>query len=120
MQPLRLRPLRQPPAQVHRGCQASRGAGRPGSLRPRLASLLVDARAPAWLPRRLQAWLQEFAWTEAELPKRLRERESTLAHAESSVHGGGHAQKAHLLGKLAREPMFCFEVGQGSWASHPC
>lgn len=59
----------------------------------------------------MQAWLQEFAWTEAELPQRLRERQSTLAHADSSRHRGGHKDKTALMSELSKEPMFCFEVG---------
>lgn len=69
--------------------------------------------APVCLvPLLVQAWLQEFAWTEEELPQRLRERQSTLAHADSSRHKGGQEDKASLMAELAREPMFCFEVGE--------
>lgn len=71
----------------------------------RLADTPAACPAPA-----LQAWLQEFAWTEEELPKRLRERQSTLAHADSSRHTGGHEDKTALMAQLAKEPMFCFEV----------
>lgn len=68
-------------------------------------------------PVPLQAWLQEFAWTEAELPQRLRERQSTLAHADSSRHRGGHKDKTALMSELSKEPMFCFEVG---WRWNGC
>ena len=101
-------------------CRCTAAASHALPCDPRPAPQPGNPRPPAArLPRCPQAWLQEFAWTEAELPKRLRERESTLAHADSSVHGGGHEHKAHLLSKLAQEPMFCFEVGQGGLGSCP-
>lgn len=51
----------------------------------------------------VQVWLQEFSWTEHEMPKRLAVRNT----AQSSGDGEA-AQK--LREKLAREPMFCFET----------
>lgn len=45
----------------------------------------------------LQVWLQEVAWTEADLPKQLEER-------NSRAHGPSEAAS------LAREPMFCYET----------
>ncbi len=46
----------------------------------------------------LQVWLQEFAWTEAEKLRRLKERSSNL-RLTSSVRE-----------EVDREPMFCFET----------
>jgi hypothetical protein len=44
-------------------------------------------------------WLQEFAWTEADLPRKREERASSLPpEAASSAE------------QLNREPMFCIEV----------
>jgi len=83
-----------------------------GYLRPSdvpLTAAMPTRCGPRYLPLP-QAWLQEFAWTEAELPQRLRERQSTLAHADSSRHRGGQEDKAALMAELAQEPMFCFEV----------
>lgn len=82
-----------------------------GGLRGQTPSWARLADTPAARPApAVQAWLQEFAWTEEELPKRLRERQSTLAHADSSRHTGGQQDKAALMAELAKEPMFCFEV----------
>ena len=41
--------------------------------------------------------MQEFAWAEEDLPKRKADRGSSL--------------KADVAAELARQPMFCFEVG---------
>lgn len=113
--------------QVRRCCWKGRGARCPcgwlhASKPPHharvFAGLLTSLSPPAcpappsgpWSLPPPQAWLQEFAWTEAELPQRLRERQSTLAHADSSRHRGGQEDKAALMAELAQEPMFCFEV----------
>lgn len=42
----------------------------------------------------LQVWLQEFAWTEAEMPVKLEARSVMVPDNP----------------KLAREPLFCFET----------
>ncbi|KAL4421963.1 hypothetical protein ABPG77_010986, partial [Micractinium sp. CCAP 211/92] len=48
--------------------------------------------------RQFVVWLQEFAWTEADVPRKLAERASTV--------DPGSLQDA----QLAKEPMFCFEI----------
>ena len=47
----------------------------------------------------LQVWLQEFAWTEADLPRKRAERASSLPPGAASS-----------AAQLSREPMFCIEV----------
>ena len=46
-----------------------------------------------------QVWLQEFAWTEKDVPRKRQERSSSLPK-ESYEHFC-----------MDCEPMFCFEVG---------
>lgn len=84
---------------------------------PVLFLLAAAALSNAWLmsPKRpadtgiLQSWLEEFAWTEAELPQRREERVSTLVSVASSS-GDKPAERAKLAEKLHNEPMFCVEV----------
>ena len=49
----------------------------------------------------LQVWLQEFAWTEEDISQKLAERGSSLAPDSDP----------RLADTLAKEPLFCFEVG---------
>ena len=46
----------------------------------------------------LQVWLQEFAWTEAEKLRRLKDRSSNLR------------MTSIVREEVDREPMFCFET----------
>lgn len=65
------------------------------------ASLLDDAdhagAAPHTAAAWVQAWLQEVAWTEAELPKQLAQRNSRATSPREAA-------------QLQREPMFCYET----------
>lgn len=45
----------------------------------------------------MQAWLQEFAWTEAEKLQKWKARAGNLRLTSSALH------------ELNKEPMFCFE-----------
>ncbi len=47
----------------------------------------------------LQVWLQEFAWTEKDVPRKRQERASSLP------------QDSTELLRMNSEPMYCFEVG---------
>ena len=63
-------------------------------FRYRCYSLLPTVDDATWL----QVWLQEFAWTEAEKLRRLKDRSSNL-RLTSIVRE-----------EVDREPMFCFET----------
>ncbi|KAK9807443.1 hypothetical protein WJX73_007832 [Symbiochloris irregularis] len=73
-------------------------------------SFVAMPKNPVGEPPLLQVWLQEFAWTEKELPKLLARRNA----AQSS---GGHEQEhvQHLRTKLERQPMFCFQTAMHMW-----
>ena len=51
-----------------------------------------------------QIWLQEFAWTEREKPKKL------VARNAGETSSGSTEGLQLLREKLAQEPMFCFET----------
>lgn len=57
--------------------------------------LVADPEPSSCLP--LQVWLQEFAWTEDDLPNKKEERSSSLPSGSD-------------VEQLNREPMWCFET----------
>jgi hypothetical protein len=64
-------------------------------MRHRIAvRLLSNLSAPNRESRAGQVWLEEFAWTEDDLPKRLQIRNCSLPHKT----------------ELEKEPMFCFQT----------
>ena len=72
----------------------------PNHLHPSSALCIPRLLSPLSLP--LQVWLQEFAWTEAEVARKRSERASSLP--PESYEGFC----------LDCEPMFCMEVSSGS------
>ena len=69
--------------------------------------LAVHVRIHKGLLGCLQDWLQEFAWTEKDVPRKRQERASSLPPGSYE----------HFC--MDCEPMFCFEVGARQAALHP-
>ena len=61
--------------------------------------LAVHVRIHKGLLGCLQDWLQEFAWTEKDVPRKRQERASSLP------------QDSTELLRMNSQPMYCFEVG---------
>ena len=91
-------------------CPHAGTSGAPPPPRPcRCGSRSVSVHPPSAVLLRphAQVWLQEFAWSEAELPKRRQQRASSLPPgSEKAV-------------KIDREPMFCVEVRGGAATATP-
>ncbi|KAK9813862.1 hypothetical protein WJX73_002319 [Symbiochloris irregularis] len=59
-------------------------------------------------PPLLQAWLQEFAWTERELPK-------VMARRNAAQSSGSQERAQELRQELEQMPMFCFQTAMHMW-----
>jgi len=62
------------------------------------STFVTSVNNPSDCSANMQIWLQEFAWSEAELPARLADRKSSLTVQGSAAE------------ELDREAMFCFET----------
>ncbi|KAK9807450.1 hypothetical protein WJX73_008432 [Symbiochloris irregularis] len=73
-------------------------------------SFVAMPKSPRGKPPLLQVWLQEFAWTEKELPKAKARRNG----AQSSVVYAPEQVK-QVKEQLEQMPMFCFQTAMHMW-----